>query len=253
MALANYSYIGKGPVYGRDRNATEGALPFGNCSNLNFAVETSEITQPDYTQAGGGLANKIDRIDSVNVNLTMLDLAPRNMAIALRGTTTELAGGVTVTGETHTANPNALIAFDFLPDASQTITVTLDPGGSATTLSEGQDYTVTRAGIVIAESGTVTGGETIGVDYTKAAQSIIEAMTESAAEFELIFDGLNEAQSGKAVSVKVHRLKFAPTTGLDLIGDEFAELQLEGTALLDTAITGNNLSQYFKVLTEAVA
>lgn len=186
----------------------------------------------------------------MGVNLTLLDLSPENLAIALRGTASEDVSAATVTDEAHTAYAGALIPLDFLPDTSQTVTVVINPGATPTSTTQDTDWTLTRAGITIIEGGAITDGSTIGVSYTKALQSMVEAMTESATEFELIFDGLNEAQSGKAVTVRVHRLKFSPAQGLNLIGDEFAELALEGTALIDTSITGSNLSKYFKIATE---
>lgn len=62
-----------------------------------------------------------------------------------------------------------------------------------------------------------------------------------------MFDGLNEAQSGKPVSVTLYRVKFSPTAGLDLIGDDFNKMDIKGAVLQDTSITGTGLSQYIKI------
>ncbi len=254
MSTKDYSYIGKGPLYARDRSGTKGLVPIGNASQNDINVEVSEQTQPDYTTGGGGAANKVDRVDSVGVTITMLDLSPHNLAMALRGTRNELSGGTTVSGEKHSGGPGQLIAFDELPDmsdATNTLTVTLDPDGTATAMTEGDDYEITNVGVRLLEGGTnVAEGITVGVDYTKAAQTIVEALTDAALEFELVQDGLNEAQSGKAVLVRYHRVKFAPTTGLSLLGDEFASMQLEGTVLADSSKTGTGVSKFFQVMQE---
>lgn len=252
MALKNYSYIGKGPIYARERGSSAGFLPVGNVSQLEFAAEENKITQPDYTQPGGGLANSVTRIDSVTASLTVLDISPRNLALAMRGSTrVEVAGSVT--GEQHTAYVGALVPFDHQPDLSDyanTLVVTIDPTGTPTQAAEGTDYEVTRAGVVVLEGGAITDGSTIEVAYDKAAADIVEALTAAGAEFEMVFDGLNEAQSGKAVTVRVHRLKFSPAQGLGLIGDEFAELQMSADVLIDNSITGTGISRYFKVAME---
>jgi len=251
MSRKDQSYIGKGPLYARKRGSNAGATYIGNASENQIAIETSEQTQPDYTSAGGGEANKVDRVDSVSVTITMLDLSPHNLAIALRGTINEIAGGTTVSGEKHQGGPDQLVPFDSLPDlsdASNTLTVTADPEGTATQMSEGDDYELTGTGIVLLEGGTnVTADMTVGVSYTKAQQVVVEALTEAAPEFELVQDGLNEAQGHAPVSIKYHRVKFAPTGGLALIGDEFASMQLEGKALSDSSKTGAGTSKFFQI------
>lgn len=248
MATKTYSYMGKGMIYLRARSGEGGLMPVGNCSALEFAVETDSVSQPDYTSPGGGNANEIDRVSSVGINMTMLELRPTNLAMALRGTASSVEG-TAHTGEAHVGYPGALVAFDFTPDTTDTstIVVTLDPAGTATTAVEGEDYDVTRAGIIIKEGGAITAGSELEVDYTSLPADVVEAMTEAGNEYELIFDGLNEAENGRPVTVRVHRVKWSPTSGLSLIGDEFAELPLEGSVLSDNTVVGAGLSRYFKV------
>lgn len=249
MATKNYSYLGKGPIYAGVKG---GALfPVGNVSALSFAVSENKITQPDYTSPGGGTANAVSRIDEVTGSMTLLDLSPKNLSLAYRGTDREVAGGVAVSDERHTAYPGALVAFDDTPDTAEAITVTLDPAGTPTPLVLNTDYEVTRAGVVILESSAAitnaVSGHEIGVAYTKADSVVMEALVDAGKEYKLVFDGLNEAQSGKAVTVTAHRITFSPTQGTSLIGDEFAELPLEFTVLSDNTIAGANISKFFKI------
>ncbi|MBB3192047.1 hypothetical protein [Halomonas cerina] len=247
MATKTYSYLGKGMIYLRNRTQGGGLLPVGNCSALQLSAETETITQPDYTSPGGGNANEIQRVGDVGMNMTMLELRPSNLAMALRGNATEVTG-TSVTEEAHTAYPGALVPFDQIPDLNETVTVTIDPGGTATTAVEGTHYERTRAGIVMLEHQDIEStGTAIAVDYTSLTADVVEAMTNSGDEFELVFDGLNEAESGRAVVVTAHRVKWSPTSGLDFIGDEFGELPLEGSVLSDAGITGAGLSRFFKV------
>ena len=247
MATQTYSYLGKGMIYLRNRTQGGGLLPVGNCSALELSAETDTITQPDYTSPGGGNANEIQRVGDVGMNMTMLELRPSNLAMALRGNATEVVG-TSVTEEAHTAFPGALVALDHIPDPGETLSVTLDPGGTATPAVEGTHYERTRAGIVMLDDAAIQpAGSPISVDYTSLTADVIEAMTNSGDEFELVFDGLNEAESGRPVVVTAHRVKWSPTSGLGFIGDEFGELPLEGSVLSDASITGAGLSRFFKV------
>lgn len=108
------------------------------------------------------------------------------------------------------------------------------------------DYTLSGSGIVFDEAARITDGESFEVDYTKLAGNVIEALTTGSQEYELVFEGLNEARSGKPVTVQVYRLKLKPSQALPLIGDDFATLEMTGKLLVDTSKTGAGISQYFK-------
>lgn len=246
MATKTHSYMGKGTVYLRARSGGGGLMPIGNCSQLELSVETDSVTQPDYTSAGGGNANEIDRVSDVGMAITMLELKPANLAMALRGTASELEG-TTHDDERHTAYVGGLVALSRNPDTTKTVTVVQDPDSAAVTLTEGTDYDLSRAGILILENGAVIDGDTIGVTYESMDADVVEAMTNAGDEYELVFDGLNEAESGRPVTVRAHRIKWSPTSGLALIGDDFGELPLEGSVLSDSSITGQGVSRYFKV------
>ena len=91
---------------------------------------------------------------------------------------------------------------------------------------------------------------TATVDGTKAT---IEALTTGAQTFKLVFEGVNEAATGKTVNVTVHRAKIGAAQGLGFIGDEFAALEITGEVLIDTSIITAGLSQFFKVEMDVIA
>ncbi|MHC9037444.1 phage tail tube protein, partial [Cobetia marina] len=152
-----------------------------------------------------------------------------------------------VTAERHTANPGALLVLNKTPDRSESVSVTIDPDGAGDVTIEDVDYEITGAGVYVLEGGAISEGTVVAIDYTSAEADVIEAMTGSGDEYELVFDGLNEAESGRAVTVTAHRVKFSPTTGLALIGDDFGELSLDGSLLVDSSKVGAGVSRYFKV------
>jgi hypothetical protein len=109
------------------------------------------------------------------------------------------------------------------------------------------DYTAAGAGVYLTDAASVTDGENLVIDYTKLAGNVIQALVGSAQEYELVFDGLNEARSGKPVIVQVFRQKLGATKSLSLIGEDYAALEFSGKALKDSTKTGVGVSQYFKV------
>lgn len=239
--MTDKSYIGKGKVYLDGRQV-------GNVTALNFAITEDKKELKDFTSAGGGNYNSLTRIASVTLSMTMSDYNKENMAAAVFGTASAVTA-TTVTDESITApsslTGNPLVKTVFVIDTSVAPVVTSDPAG--TTYDVTDDYLVTPSGIIIVDGGAISASTALLVDYTKKAVDVVEALTTTAKEYELIFDGLNEAQSGTPVVITVHRFKPGPAADLAIIGDEFAELTLTGDSLKDTSITSAGLSQYFKV------
>ena len=134
--------------------------------------------------------------------------------------------------------------LDRLPNLAQPLTVHL----GATVIAEAGNYERKRSGLyILPNAPDLTAGADIAVDYTPLADNLIQALTASGLEFQLVFDGLNEAQSGKPVVITAHRVQFSPAKSLDLISDKFGALKIEGAVLADEAITGTGLSRYFTV------
>jgi hypothetical protein len=108
------------------------------------------------------------------------------------------------------------------------------------------DYTATGGGITLTDDASLYDGEELIVNYTKTTGYTIEALLNAAQEYELLFDGLNEARSGKPVIVHAFRVKLGATNGLSLIGEEYYAGEQTGTVLKDTTKNGVSVSQYFK-------
>jgi len=243
--MADRSFIGRGPVLFKLRGATGGYTPIGNCSNLSVSFEEDAVEVRDYTVQGGGLANKLQTVSNVTGSVTMIDFSSQNLALALRGTATEELAGP-VTAEAHTTNGLAgeFIKFDFLRDATQDVTVT-GPSGTPTYV-EGTDYVLQNNGITLLQ-GTSIDNTGVEIDYVKAASEIMEALTVSGQEYELLFNGVNEGQGGKLVSVEMHRVKFSPAQGLAFIADEFGEISVEFEMLSDDTKSGEGISKFMKI------
>lgn len=297
---AQYSYIGKGSIY------IDG-LPVGNVSALQFSIDEEKKELADYENAGGGTIDTVSRITGVSMSLSVTNLSPENLAIALRGEATATAAG-SVSNESHAnITLGKLILADRIPDPDQSLTATYGgtdawaaltayslgdkivdgthiyevttagtSGGSeptwptdgstvndgtvvwtdrgTVTLTENTDYTRVRAGIIpLATSVKIDTGDTVKLAYSALAENLVQALVESGREFDMVFDGLNEAKSGKSVIVHAFKVKFNPAQAVDFIGDEFAELEMTADVVKDTTKTGAGVSQYFTIRMTQVA
>ncbi len=76
---------------------------------------------------------------------------------------------------------------------------------------------------------TWTDSDAVTVDYTFGSYTTIEALTTKSTELDLVFAGLNEADSGKPVMVEIFRASQGVSKSLALItGNGFATLEVEG-------------------------
>jgi hypothetical protein len=237
-----YPYLGSGKIYARIAGAAAGLLELGNASKLDLAVKENKQTLKDFSKPGGGVYASVVRIDSATLSMTLNDLNKTNVARALFGTESAIVGG-TVVDEVVTAYKGALVP---LLHPSPTAVTVKDSATSLITYVAGTDYELRAGGIFPLAAGAIVDAELLKVSYTYAAYNKVEAMTTGAIVLELHFEGLNEANSGKPVIVDVWRAQLSPTKALSLLGDKFADLQVEAEVLADTTKTGVGISQYFR-------
>lgn len=128
-------------------------------------------------------------------------------------------------------------------------TATLTCMGRVTLLAD-TDYEVRAGGVFILSGASVTDGQVFECDYTKTAAAVVQALTSSSKEYELLFDGLNEARSGKKTRVRAWRVKAGALASLGLIGEDYGVAECAGKLLKDTTKTGAGISQYFKIEVE---
>lgn len=243
--MANEYFKGKGTMYLRRKSGTEGLLPVGNCSEIALALTTSKQEMKDFELAGGATADTIETIDSVSATVTLLNLNPENIARVTAGTVTNVAAGAVV-AEPHTVgSPGSFTRFAKVPDTAATITVTGEAGTPV--YVDGTDYEVRNGGIIILAGGTIAAASKIEVSYAGVASRVVETLLEIGEEYELYFDGLNEARAGKAVLLTGHRAKVNPTQGLPLITDDYASLQFTVDLLRDDTVVGTTKSKYIKI------
>lgn len=229
----NEQYIGTGIVYvdGRD---------VGNVSALDFAIEVDTKTRASYRPGGGNIAST-ERVSSVTLSATLDSFNNSNLALALRGVV-DVKESKEVTDEAVTAIVPGLVETVEMINITETVTVKSQD--DTTTYEKGTDYEVSAAGIKPLEGGNIADGAALKVSYTTRAASALQALVDSGKEVKMVFDGIND-ETGRPSVVKVYRWKPAPTTGLNLIGDDYGEFDLTGEVLADDTITATGKSKFF--------
>jgi hypothetical protein len=243
------SFLGLGDLYLAPAGGGP-ARPVGSASQIQLGITEDEKDQQNYGRAGG-LLNSVSRITAVTLALTLQSLSPPNLALALRADRSDIEAG-TVTGEAHTAYTGALIRIANIDPSDVVVT---DASDGTTTYTEGADYKVTSAGVIPLAGGAIdtaiqalsepSDGLPVTIDYSYGARSVVEALTHSGTEYVLYFDGLNEADSGKSAVGDLWRVKFGAAKQLDLVGDDYAGLELAGKLLADNS-KGAGESAFFR-------
>jgi len=247
--ITNFAYKGRGKIWVGAAATDTDMRSLGNVSAAELSFTTEEQTLKDFrTCAGGNYASSLS-VDEANFSLTLHDMSPENVAMAFYGTTGTVAEAA-ATEEVHTVptTTNRLVETDAVIkiESPSTVEVSSATGGGGTVYVEGTDYNVHVGGIEYILGGSLSGSETVYVNFTRRAVTTIEALMASSVERYMRVDGLNCAQSGAPVVIQMWRAKPAPAEAFQLIQEEFASFTLSGKMDADTS-KGSSESQYFKV------
>lgn len=247
--MEDHSYLGSGKIYVREYGASEALVEVGNCSALNLSPQEDVKTLLNFTEPGGGTQNEVTRITGVELSYTFHDFSAANLARALRGAASSVAGGA-VTGEEHAAYAGGFVKLAKIPDTGASITVKDEATGS-TTYEAGTDYEVRAGGIFILPGTSIpaplAGAANITVDYTAVSSKKVQALVESDKQYEFVFAGLNEARSGKVAVIHCFRVNHGVMTQFAAIGQEHGAGEVSGKLMIDTTKSGVGTSKYFTV------
>lgn len=244
----SYYYSGQGVVMLGDRNATTGngenLIPVGNVSDLKIAVATSVLEHKESTTGARGIDLRLTTEVKATLSMTVENFNAKNLAIALRGTNTTVTAGTGVTFNTGVAKQGAILALPHVKVSS----VVVKDDSDTTTYVAGDDYILNAdAGsiqiLTTAQGGTIADLDVLHITYDHAAQEQVGALTVSAVEKFMRFEGLNTADGNNPVIVEVFRFLADPLKELALIGDGIAQFVLEGNVLADNIQSG---SKYFR-------
>lgn len=242
----DHSYIGSGSILIREFGAAAPFLSCGNCSSLNFAPQEEAKQIKDNTQPGGNKRNEVRRLAGVDMSYTFHDFSAENFARGLRADVDTIAAG-TATAETRVAYKGGYTPLSKIATAITSV----EPVGGGVPYTAGTDYELRDGQLYLPSSSTipepVAGAANCEVDYSYAAQKKVQALVNSNKQYEVMFVGLNEAQSGKRVRVHAYKVSAGVLQQMALIGDDYGAGEVGGSLLPDASKTGEGISQYFVV------
>lgn len=240
------SYIGSGNILIRKFGSAAPLVEIGNCSKLTLSPQEDVKQLKDWTRPGAGLRKEVRRVSGVEGNFAFHDFTAENFARHLRSDTATIAAG-TVTDEEMVAYKGGYTSADKIITA---ITSVKTPDG-LTTYDVDDDYELRDGMLYIPSTSAIVdpvdGAVNIEITYTHAAQKRVEALTNAVEEYQVVFMGLNEAQSGKRVRVTCHKVSGGVLKEMSLIGEDFGAGDVSFGLLADTTITSADESQYFSV------
>lgn len=218
-----------------------GYVPVGNVTDLKISVSTSVLEHKESKTGQRSVDLRLTTETKCALSMTLESFSPENLARVSRGDMSSVVSG-SVTGTPIKARLGMIVA---LPHIKVSSVVVKD---GATTLVAGTDYNVNADAGSIQFASTITGvtdGDTLTVDYSYAAQSKVDALTQGSKTYALRFEGLNTAAENTPVVVEVFRMSADPFKELALISDAVQSFVLEGSVLADgTRTTG---SKFFVV------
>jgi hypothetical protein len=234
-----------GQLYARVWGSTAAFTPVGNVLSLTLSHEEDVQRQPDMTALGGGTYAKVSRVNQATLEMELADWNAVNFARGVFGTATLVAAG-SVTAEPHVAKPGGLVRLLHPLDVDGAITVKV--GDPLAALVDAERNVEPRPeGLWIREDADeIAPDDDITVDYEFPEYVNVEALTQSAAELELSFAGLNEADSGKPFIVDVWRASQGLAQSLALINSQFAALTVTAELLSDPNKSGVGISRFYR-------
>lgn len=242
----DYSYLGSGHVLIREFGAAAPFLAVGNCSSFDISPQVNTLQLADFTAPGGGTRNRVDRVTDVQFSFTFHDFHGENFGRFLRGDTADVAAG--------TASAEAVVGYlgGWTPLAKYATTISsVEPVGGGVPYTAGTDYELDNGGIFLPSGSSipapVAGAANFEVTYDYDAHTVTEALLNSAKQYSLLFTGLNEARSGKAVRVMCHKVTGGVLATLGLLGEDYGGGEVSGSLLPDSN-QGAGLSKYLQIL-----
>lgn len=257
----NYYYSGQGNMYLAARTAAGKPMGFqhiGNVPNLELSVEITKFEHKESMSGNRAVDLSIVQEKKGTFTMTMESMAPANLATAFWGQSTDNAAatGATVTIEAYVGasiplpfpsvsnvvikdNATGLITYEF--GTSETDAASLngwvDQVNGSVHIFSTADQTANSAANLIANTNL------LDVTYDHAANTQIDAFTETSMERWLRFEGLNTID-GKAVVVDLFKAQLDPLQGYGLINEEIGSFEVSGSLLYDALQTG--ASKYFR-------
>lgn len=255
MTLADLNVVNLSrAVLGSVRGVDAGSVEVGNWRAARGALLPLEyIGASNVTVRKNVTVQTVtdERHDNVNPGdaVTLAHAGARHVQVRI-GADSGSAVPLTMAGN-YTVTPTGLAIEGGAPDvpSSSTLWVSYEYSTAGVEVPQAGNYEVRAAGLwVLPDARDIADGDVLAVRYQYVDQAVIEALTSSATELQLLFEGINEADSGKPVVVDIWRASQGVASSIALMQESgFAGLQVTGAVLQDSSRQGAGISKYYRV------
>lgn len=261
----NKYYSGQGCLFVADRDAAGNILAYRELGNISALSVTLDATVAEHKESCSGSRLTDARLVtdlSASVSMTLQNFTKENLALLFSGDVLDSNSGTVGSGSPNVLYKNTTASSATVAKGAVFFTKHMNISSlvvknGAATLTLTTDYTadlVTGQITITNASGiTVTAGSQITAEYSYAAYSgarmLKNAINKPRA---FVFRGLNTVDSNSKVRVELFNVVLDPAQSFDILTEEFAEFQVEGSVLYDsTRDSDADLGPFGRVIGDA--
>jgi hypothetical protein len=254
----NKYYSGQGCLFVADRDAFGNILAYREVGNVSELSVTLDATVAEHKESCSGSRLTDARIVTelnASVSMTLQNFTKENLALLFSGDVLDSAGSTVPAGLAYnvstqpepTVGTNVLyrnktassvtlpIGTKFFLKHMNTSSVNIKNNGVNITMSGNYTLDLVTGEVTLLQPQTVIAQAWITADYTYAAYSgarMLKSAINKPRAF--LFRGLNTADSNSKVRVELFNVVLDPAQSFDVLTEEFAEFQVEGSVLYDS-------------------
>lgn len=234
----------------------QGFRNIGNVADLKLALDVETLEHKESTSGQRATDLRLVKENKGSFSMMVENINKENLALGLRGTATAVAAA-SIAAENIIAHLGLTIPLAN-PAVSSVVVKGTDMTGSGGSDNSAITYVLDKNYTVNAETGSlnilsaaaqtsasatesIAEDDVLAIAYDFAPHDKIEALTEGLEYYALRFEGLNTADSNKAVVVDVYKISADPLKELALINDELAQISLDGSMLADTSRSSGSM------------
>ena len=226
-----FSFQGKVYLAQRQPSGKPGPLRWvGNAPQLQLALEVQNSDKTESFSGNRLLYGRLVQSKTANVNLTLDEATPENLAEGMYSVPATLPAG-TVSSELLPTGlkANDLVALDrgWVSDVALT-----DSANPPVTVPAANWWTESPSSGLIGLRKVEGFTQPFKAAYKHGETVNIALFSTPPPERMLFLDGINTV-NGRRAKVTLYRVTFNPIEQLDLISEEWGSLQLSGAALFD--------------------
>ena len=250
-------FIGKGRLFFATKSTSTG-LPtdftwLGNVPKLTLSTNQADVEHKESYSGFNFTDMVIATGQKASASFTVEEFTRQNLSYFLFGTSSTITAA-SVTSETVTAKLGG-----YVPVANINITTwtSLVLGSApATVYTNGTDYTIDlKSGMIFfPSSSTIADGASLRANYSFGAIERISGFTANQnPTYWLRFNGLNQAENNNPVIIDIYNFRPKPVGSIELITEDFSQLDIEGMALYEDRMTDNTTDGRFFRIRQTVA